>query len=264
MGFKENLLKKIEIDRLARHVLVSMGTPENPRRMDLESVRQLLEMSSYQHQRERDLDLYLKEEASDRPLILVLDNELKLYRTTIADVVLRKSPIIKEMVSIRNAIKILSDKDVVVSRKADTLLQLQQELIAGLDLSWTPADIEALVQDGRDALTNSYTEGLSEVLILLAELLGYQQAPKAFQVPHHKIWGAIRKPAATEIVFGPLAILSLVHSTLKLIRTPLHSLNKENIKHFQQVIKGERDADGQGPDVLETLKLWVLESKASP
>ena len=264
MGFKENLLKKIEIDRLARHVLVSMGTPENPRRMDLESVRQLLEMGSYRHQRERDLDLYLKDEASDQPLILVLDNELKLYRTTIADVVLRKSPIIKEMVSIRNAIKILSDKDVVVSRKADTLLQLQQELIAGLDLSWTPADIEALVQDGRDALTNSYTEGLNEVLILLAELLGYHKAPKAFQVPHHKIWGAIGKPAATEIIFGPLAILSLVHSTLKLIRTPLNSLNKENIKHFQQVIKGERDADGQGPDVLETLKQWVLESKASP
>ena len=92
MGFKENLLKKIEIDRLARHVLLSMGTPENPRRMDLESVRQLLEMSSYRHQRERDLDLYLKDEASDQPLILVLDNELKLYRTTIADVVVQQTP----------------------------------------------------------------------------------------------------------------------------------------------------------------------------
>jgi hypothetical protein len=144
MGFRENLLKKMEIDRLADQVRRSLAPVEGQQRIDSAAMRALLEMSSYRHHRERDLDLYCQEDEDGTPLILVLDNGLNLYQTTVADVALRKSPTLKEMISIRNAIKILNDKDVLISRKADTLQRIQKELIDALDLAYTRDDIEAI------------------------------------------------------------------------------------------------------------------------
>ena len=137
MGFRENLLKKIQIEDLAQGILRSIDPQDSAKRMDREAMRQLLEMSTYSYRKERDLDLYMLNEKE----ILALDNELKIYRTTAEDIGLRKSPTIKEMVSFRNAIKILNDKDVVVSRKSDTVLRIRSELVAALDLSFAAADI---------------------------------------------------------------------------------------------------------------------------
>ena len=117
MSFKENLLKKIRFDALAHKVISSWGPPGSGMRIDKDAMRELLDMSSYTHQRKRDLDLYVDEDGGEKKKILVLDNELPIYLTTVEDVVLRKSPYIKEMVSIRNAIKILKDSDVKISIK---------------------------------------------------------------------------------------------------------------------------------------------------
>ncbi|MEJ2041278.1 MAG: hypothetical protein P8X55_20470, partial [Desulfosarcinaceae bacterium] len=126
MSFKDNLLKKIKIDRLAEKVRHSLGAPaDSPRRVDRETMKTLLSMGPFRHQQERDLDLYFISRDDGPEQILALDNEMKIYRTTAEDVALRKSPTIKEMVSIRNAIKILSDKDVVVSAKAESLGKIQ-------------------------------------------------------------------------------------------------------------------------------------------
>ena len=121
MSFRENLLKKIEIDKLTTTVLNSIGPSGGERKIDKEAMTQLLEMSPYRYQRERDLDLFVQEAESGRGKILVLDNELPIYTTTIQDVAMRKSPYIKEMVSIRNAIKILKDSDVKISIKEASL-----------------------------------------------------------------------------------------------------------------------------------------------
>jgi hypothetical protein len=82
MSFKENLLKKIEIDKLTTTVLESIGPPGGERKIDKETMKQLLEMSPYRYQRERDLDLFIQEVDSGRGKILVLDNELPIYDTT--------------------------------------------------------------------------------------------------------------------------------------------------------------------------------------
>ena len=112
MSFKENLLKKIQIDRLADRVSASLKPREDGVvKVDKSAMQQLLEMASYRHLHERDLDLYI---SPDTTRILVLDNELARYATSVEDVALRKSPTLKEMLSIRNAIKILNDSDVVV------------------------------------------------------------------------------------------------------------------------------------------------------
>jgi SpoVK/Ycf46/Vps4 family AAA+-type ATPase len=147
MSFRDELLAKIEIQRMAGKVMASIDPSDSTRRIDLETMRGLVKKGAFTHIRERDLDLYLLEPDDDPPRILVLDNELTIYRTTIDDIVLRKSPTIKEMVNIRNAIRILSDSDVVVSKKADTVQAVAERCIGQLDLAYSKADIEALRRD---------------------------------------------------------------------------------------------------------------------
>ena len=56
--------------------------------------------------------------------VLVFDNELALYHSTVDDVALRKSPEWKEMVSIRNVRRILNDQDVVVSKGKESIRRI--------------------------------------------------------------------------------------------------------------------------------------------
>ena len=113
MSFKKNLLKKIEINRMAENILNSIGPSGSERKVDKETMRRLLEMSDYQYRRVRDVDLYIQKSDTGLDKILVLDNELAIYRTTPEDVALRKSPRVKEIMNIRNIFKIMNDKDVV-------------------------------------------------------------------------------------------------------------------------------------------------------
>ena len=156
VSFKENLLKKIKIDQLAAKVIASIGPAESGSKLDKDAMRSLLEMSPYQHQKARDLDLYVEGMDQEPKKILVLDNELPIYRTTIADVAMRKSPLIKEMVNIRNIVKILKDADVKISRKDESVKAIQQVCIERLDLSFDSSDIEEIAKDGQASLENWY------------------------------------------------------------------------------------------------------------
>jgi hypothetical protein len=254
MGFRENLLKKIQIEEIANGILRSIDPKDSTKRMDREAMRRLLEMGAYTFRKERDLDLYVLNEKE----ILALDNELKIYRTTAEDIGLRKSPTVKEMVSFRNAIKILNDKDVVVSRKADTVLRIRSELVAGLDLSFSAADIESLAADGDQALKNGYAEGVLEILALFAELLGYKKAPKIFQLSHHHTWGVLEQPRDGEWRFGPLVMFDLMHSSLKMIENPVSSLDKGALEKFRRAGKNADEADLSGDKVWQALQKAVL------
>jgi len=258
MGFKENLLKKIRIDQLANQVRVSLKPSDPPKRIDRTAMQELLEMGPLSHRRERDLDLYCEGDGAEKQLILVLDNELKLYRTTVADVVLRKSPTVKEMVSIRNAIKILNDKDVVVSMKTETLDRLQNQLVEAIDLSYTDADITSLMKEGQDSLHNTYADGVVETLTLFGELLGYGQAPKAFQVPHANISGKIDRSATGGLTMMPVVIYSLMHNTLSMLHGPMAADDPKAVQRIKQAADGSAKADLEGEEVLEALKQQVL------
>lgn len=160
MSFKENLLKKIEITQLARKVRATFGTPESGGKIDKDAMRSLLEMSPYQYYRERDLDLYIEPIDGAPDNILVLDNELPIYRTTVEDVALRKSPYTREMLSIGNIIKILKDSDVKISRKEASLDIIQGRCIDLLDLDFNVSDIETIAKEGAQYLDNGYTDGI--------------------------------------------------------------------------------------------------------
>ena len=258
MSFKENLLAKIKINRLAHKVIASIGPVESGSKVDKDAMRSLLEISPYQHQKVRDLDLYVAGIDQAQKKIFVLDNELPIYQTTIDDVVMRKSPLIKEMVKIRNIIKILKDTDVKLSRKDESVKAIQKECIDQLDLSFTESDIDAIARDGQASLERDYADGVIECLDLFAELLDYQPAPKAFQLGRHKIMGALTPKAGGEALYGPLTIYSLIHGTLKLIDEQISSLDKTKIELVQHVAAGKQKSDFEGNDEFEYLKNTFL------
>ena len=262
MSFKENLLTKIKINRLAGKVLASIGPVESGSKVDKEAMRNLLEMSPYQYQKSRDLDLYVENVDQDRKKIFVLDNELPIYETTIDDVTMRKSPLIKEMVKIRNIIKILKDSDVKLSRKEESVKAVQKMCIAQLDLSFSAEDIDEIATDGQASLERDYPDGVVECLELFAELLDYQPAPKAFQLSRHKIIGALAPRAGGEVLYGPMIIYSMIHGSLKLIEEQISSFDKDKIELLQQVASGKQKAAVEGAEVFDYLANAVLEKTA--
>ncbi|MGD8261319.1 MAG: hypothetical protein PVG08_04640 [Desulfobacterales bacterium] len=261
MSFKANLLKKIEIDNLAHKVINSIGPPDSGQKIDKDAMRRLLEMSAYTYQKERDLDLYVEKADEGQSKILVLDNELPIYKTTIEDVVMRKSPYIKEMANIRNIIKILKDSDVKISRKAESVIAVQKECIDPLDLSFDESDIEAIAKDGEASLDNDYADGIIESLTLFAELLGYKKPPKVFAVRHHQIFGALFEKDAGEVLYGPMVIVSLMDNSIQLIDEQISSLDKDKMQYYQQVVQGKEKASIKGSAVFKYLKKAVLANK---
>ncbi len=264
MTFRENLLKKIRIKALAQQVSNSIAPSGSEKRMDTETMRSLLEMGEYAHQKERDLELYILEDSgSEKKRILVLDNDLPIYHTTIADVAMRKSPTVKEMVNIRNAMKILNDADVVLSRKEQSLESIRQQCIERLDLSFEPSDMDEIEKDGAVSLERSYTDGVTEALDLFAELLEYVPAPQRFRISNHKIIGRLQTKDTGELLFGPVVIYSLIHNTLRLIDQPISSLNKDDAEMILKVAGEKIKPSGEGAPVFAFLKEAVLSGRHS-
>ena len=74
MSFKENLLKKININGLAKRVLDTIGPTESGLRVDTEIMSHLMELGGYPSLRERDLTLYTLEGNTEHGRFLVLDD----------------------------------------------------------------------------------------------------------------------------------------------------------------------------------------------
>lgn len=253
MSFKDNLLKKIEIEALAVQVISSIGAPDSGVKIDRKAMLELLGMIDFTVRKERDLDLYVRPFDGDRQDILVLDNELALYRSTIADVALRKSPTLKEMISIRNAIKILNDKDVVLTKRSETVTRIRDELVGDLDLSYTVADLDGIVKDGVASLATGYGDGVVECLLLLAEMIGYRRPPKAMALEHYVIFGALEQDADSKARFGPLVAYSNVHNTLKWIDQHIDTVDKGQIRRYREEVVTDESSDNKGEDVLKHL-----------
>jgi hypothetical protein len=258
---KEQEIAKIEIDLLSESVIHSMGPPGSGRKIDKDAMRRLLERSHYTHRREREMDLYLKDPQAQKGLILFLDNELPIYDTTIEDAVMRRNPLIKEMVSIRKIIKILNDKDVVVSKKEDTVRRIQEECLRALDLTYSESDIAELAREGIASLDSNYADGVVEALTMFAELLGLAAPPKPFTLPHFDIYAAIEDKAGGEIQLAPILLYSRAHNELKFIEKILSSLDKADVACFQNVARGDEKAALAGGDVFYRLKEMVLKQR---
>jgi hypothetical protein len=264
MSFKENLQKKMEIDRLAATVKRSMGPVGSTKKIDKPAMRALLRMTPFQETHERDLEMYVRESTEGPPTILVLDNELPIYRTTIGDVCVRRSPTIKEMISIRNAVKILNDAAVVESKRDASLTTIHRLTISLLDLSYASADIDAIAEEATRALEGNVPKGVTEALSLLAELLHFSEAPKAFRVRDFMVTGRLETDTSGAQRFGPIVIYGDQENTLKLITAAIGSREKEGIERLQAVALGDAEPDKDGAAVFAHLATMARAAHYDP
>ena len=109
MSLKENLKAKIKLDRLFKSLVSTVREPPGRRWLDKGLTQELLDMTDFEHKKVKDLHLYLRPLDGKIMEVVVLDNELPIYHTTVADVALRKSPYWQQMFSIRNIRKIMND-----------------------------------------------------------------------------------------------------------------------------------------------------------
>ncbi|MGB5159315.1 hypothetical protein [Desulfobacterium sp. N47] len=258
MPFKQNLINKIRMDKMADKVLKSIVPTESGYKVDKETMRKILAMFDYQKINERDLELFAQDTVNNIKKILVLDNELALYNTTIDDVVLRKSPTLKEMLSFHNARKILNDSDVLLHKKEDSVRFFQNEYISSLDLSFNQSDILDIEKDGRISLEKDYTDGVTETLELFSELLGCTQLPHNFTISKHIVIGVPNKEQNGETRYGPIVIYSTIHNTIKLFDEKIGVYEKEKIEFLQKIAYGKEKASKEGPEVFQYLTNMVL------
>jgi len=258
MAFKENLLKKIKIKQMAQKVILSIGPPESGKKVDKTTMREILALGPYAYRKERDLDLYVHEENTETPMILVLDNDLPFYRTTPDDVVLRKSPTIREMVSIRNVIKILNDADVVVSKKEASVETVKNECIRQLDLRFEKADLDQIAEDGRIDLKLEDSDGVILCLSMFAELLGFESPPFPFKMKYYEIWGKLSRNEAGNLLFGPAVIYSLADNNLRLMAETIDGTDKARLQFYKNIVSGRQAAAMNGEEVLNYLEKLIL------
>ena len=252
MGFRENILKKMALDRTAAKIAASIGPPDSGRRIDKTLTREFLAAGGYEKIIERDLELYRLAPKDGRARILVLDNDLPIYAATPADVGMRKSPIVKEMLNIRNILKILNDGDVLISKKDESLQTLREEMIASLDLHFEAADIEDIYNDGRASIESKYQEGVEETLRIFAELLGYVSPPAVLRQAHCMIVGRPSSPPGK--TFGPAVLFNRMHFTLKLIDTAVILADEAAVAQFEKIAAGDANADATGDEALAYLR----------
>lgn len=260
MSFKANLLKKIRIDDLAARVIASIGPADSEKKTDKQTMRELLNMSSYKFHKERDLDLYISDNAAIHK-ILVLDNELAIYNSTPQDAGMRKSPTVKEMLNVFNVIKILNDSDVVVCKKEASVKIIRDDCICSLDLSFDKSDIKGIEIDGAASMESGYAKGVIESLSLFAELLGYVGAPKAFQISDNHIIGAVLKEE-NKVIFGPVILYNRIHHALRRVEEQISSTDKEKIELLDQIASGKEKASQEGAEVFAALRESVFASMA--
>jgi hypothetical protein len=218
VSFKENLKKKMLIDTLSRTVCRSIGSPGTSRKIDKEAMRGLLALSPFGLEKRRDLELFFRELAAGVGEILVLDNELPLYQgTSVEDVTLRRSPELKEMISIRNAIKILNDSDILMHKGRESVTYVRDRALELLDLRYDRKDMEEMADDGIRALAGADSAGVEELLGLFVEVLGYDPLPAEVTINDFVMFGARHGQGEAQERFGPLIMYNDKTNVLRLI-----------------------------------------------
>lgn len=258
MSFQKNLQHKIELERLASRVIASIGTEQSHHPVDKEAMRQLLELSPYRYQHERDLDLYVKPGTDELKMILVLDNKLPIFRSTVKDVVTRRSPKTLEMWKISTIRHILDDSDIKVSTREQSVETVLKDALAQLDLTYTDKDIDDLAREGMAWLAGGDAGGVEKTIAMFAALLGYGKPPRYFGLDQTVCYGISAAGQDNDIVFGPLVIYRPADNTLLWINEPLSRSDRQQMEFLRSLAAGGSSAPVTGDAVFLKLKNNVL------
>lgn len=263
MSFRQNLETKIQLDKLTATVSQSMGTQVGTRKVDKDAMRKLLALSPYTVEKRRDLELYLHLVDRDKGEILVLDNELPLYTdTTVDDVVLRRSPELKEMISIRNIIKILNDSDILLCKGQETVQHVYQRSLELLDLRYNKEDIDQLEAAAKQGFVAGDSDKVMEILHLFVEIMDYEFVPAEFAVNHYAIFGPCDRTQATSPVFAYLVMYNEKGNELKLINHRAEQGNPAAQELVYSVAEGTTAPDMESSQVLRFLAEEAMGRKA--
>jgi hypothetical protein len=261
MSFKENLKAKIKLDALLRKITSTIREIPAQKRLDKELTQELLEMTDLEPKKVRDLHLYVRPLEGEIMEVLVFDNELPIYHTTVYDVALRKSPEWKEMFSIKNIKKVMNDQDVIVTKGKESLKRMHANALALLDLSYTGDDLALLVEDARRGLEKKSLEQIQESLNLFFELLDFQ--PLSLGILEHdlQVFARQKTNGGAATTFENTLFFNEENFTLGLKKGTLSPQSDLDLAWVMQYARGEEKADLEGAEVFEFLAALALKEK---
>jgi hypothetical protein len=263
MSLKENLKAKIKLDKLF-HSLVST-IKEAPGKWWLDKVlaQELLNMADFEHEKVRDLNLYIRPLEGRIMEVAVLDNELPIYHTTVADAALHKSPHWKEILSIRNIRRIMNDQDVIASKGKESLKRIRDVALALLDLTYTGDDLALLLEDARRGLEQKSLALIQETLDLFLELLDFQPLFLELPGPGFRSFAGPKVIGAAVPTFEHLILFDQENLALNLKKGVFSPQNDSDLARVMQYARGEEPLDLQGIDVFEFLGELALKKDFS-
>jgi len=259
MSFKENLKAKIKLDRLFQKLVSTIKEPPGRWWLDKGLTQEFLDMTDLEHKKVRDLHLYVRPLQGESMEVLVFDNELAIYHTTVVDVALRKSPYWQEMVSIRNIRKIMNDKDVIISKGKESLKRLHANALALLDLTYTGDDLTLLLEDMRQGLEQKSVVQVQESCGLFFELLDFEPVSLGVLKQDLQAFARPKVNGSAVPTFEHLILFDEENLSLGLKKGPFSLQNDLDLAWVMRYAQGEKIADLQGIDVFEFLGELALE-----
>jgi hypothetical protein len=220
-------------------------------------------MTDFEHKKVRDLHLYVRPLEGEIMEVLVFDNELPIYHTTVADVALRKSPAWKEMFSIKNIMKVMNDQDVIASKGKDSLKRIHANALALIDLTYTRDDLAQLVEDGCRALEQKSMEQVQESFDLFFELLDFQPVSLGVLEQDLAMFARPKTNGGAVPALEHLILFDEKNFLLGLKKGTFSPQSDLDLAWVMQYAQGEVAADLQGIEVFEFLAELALEKAHS-
>jgi len=259
MSLKENLKAKIKIDGLLRKLVSTMREPPGKRWLDKVLTQELLDMTDLEHKKVSSLHLYIRPIEGELMEVLVLENELPIYHSTVDDVTLRKNPYWQQMFSIKNIKKIMNDHDVIVSKGKESVKRLHANALAILDLRYTRDDLELLLEDARQALERKSVSQIRESFDLFFELLDFQPLSLGGPEQDLQLFARPKVNAGTVPAFEHLILFNEKNFSLGLKKGDFATESDLDRTWVRRYARGEETADLQGIGVFEFLAELALE-----
>ncbi|RJR29915.1 MAG: hypothetical protein C4576_34615 [Desulfobacteraceae bacterium] len=257
MSFKEDLKAKIHLDKLLHKTIHSLREPPGAKRVDKGLVREILAMTDFEYRSAANLHLYVRPMEDGIMEILLLDNELPIYHTTVEDVMLRKSPHWQDVFSIRNIKRIMYDQDIIVSRGKESLKRLHAAAIERLDLAYTRADLDLLAEEARMGFEKGSLAQIRESLDLFFELLGIQPVYFGLLEQGMEIFGRPVTGRGSSLSFEHLVILNEQTLSVELKRGVFSPETFQD--WFARYAQKQARPDLSGMEVFEFLADLALE-----
>jgi hypothetical protein len=263
MPFKENLKAKINLDRLLQKLVSTIREPPGRWWLDKVLTQELLDMTDLKHEKVSYLHLYIRPLEGEIMEVLVFDNELPIYHTTVADVALRKSPYWQEMFSIRNIRKIMNDKDVIISKGKESLKRLHANALALLDLTYTRDDLALLLEDARQGLDQKSTAQIQESFDLFFELLDFQPVSLGVLEQDLQIFAGPKLNGGAVPAFEHLILFDEETLSLGLKKGAFSPQSDLDLAWVIKYARSEEPADLKGIDVFKFLVELALDKAQS-